>query len=78
MFRRLPAALAAVKAGNTSKKLLNVVDQIKYSLYQASEISGKVYNKIKNSRTVQYKMDTIFLDLGNSKTSDPNRLLLIY
>ena len=35
MLQRLPIALAQVKAGNTSEKLLNKIRQIIYSLYRA-------------------------------------------
>ena len=40
---------AQVKAGNTSENLLNEMRQIIYSLYQAKEITKKVYNNIMNS-----------------------------
>ena len=40
MLQRLPIALAEVKAGNTSEKLLNGIREIIYSLYQAKE---KIY-----------------------------------
>ena len=40
---------AQVKAGNTSKNLLKEMRQIIYSLYQAKEITKKVYNNIMNS-----------------------------
>ena len=43
MRRRLPMSLAQVKAGNTSENLLNEIRQIVYSLYQAKEITKKVY-----------------------------------
>ena len=49
MLQRLPVALAQVKAGNTSENLLNEIRQIIYSLYQAEEITKKVYNNIINS-----------------------------
>ena len=39
MLQRLTIALAQVKAGNTSKNLLNKFHQIKYFLYQAKEIT---------------------------------------
>ena len=39
MLQRLPIALAQVKAGNTSEKLLNGIRQTIYSLYQAKEIT---------------------------------------
>ena len=48
-LQRLPMALAQVKAGNTSKNLLNEIRQIIYSLYQEKEFTKKVYNNIMNS-----------------------------
>ena len=50
MLQRLPIALAQVKAGNTSEKLLNEIRQIIYSLYRAEGITQqKVCNNIMNS-----------------------------
>ena len=49
MLQRLPIALAQVKAGNNSKKLLNEIRQIVYSLYQSKEITKKVYNNLTKS-----------------------------
>ena len=49
MLKRLPIALAEVKAGNNSKSLLNEIRQIVYSLYRSNEITKKVYNNIINS-----------------------------
>ena len=49
MLQRLPIALAQVKAGNTYENLLNKIRQIIFSMYQAKEITKKVYNKIMNS-----------------------------
>ena len=49
MLQRLPIALAQVKAGNNSEKLLNEIRQIIYSLYQAKEITKKVYNNLMKS-----------------------------
>ena len=46
MLQRLPIALAQVKAGNTSKNLLNETCQIIYLLYRAKEITKSVYNNI--------------------------------
>ena len=45
-IQRLPIALAQVKAGNNSKKLLNEIIQIAYSLYQQKEVTKKGYNNI--------------------------------
>ena len=46
MLQRLPIALAQVKAGNNSERLLNEIRQIVYSLYQSKQVTKKVYNKI--------------------------------
>ena len=49
MLKRLPTALAQVKAGNNSESLLNEIRQALYSLYRSKEITKKVYNNIINS-----------------------------
>ena len=49
MLKRLPIALAQIKAGNNSEGLLNEIRQIVYSLYRSKEITEKVCNKIINS-----------------------------
>ena len=49
MLKRLPIALAQVKAGNNSESLLNKTRQIVYFLYQSKEITKKVYKNIINS-----------------------------
>ena len=49
MLKRLPVALAQIKAGNNSESLLNGIRQIVYSLYRSKEITKKVYNNIINS-----------------------------
>ena len=49
MLKRLPIALAQVKAGNNSESLLNEIRQIVYHLYRSKEITKKVYNNIINS-----------------------------
>ena len=48
-LKRLPIALAQIKAGNNSESLLNEIRQIVYSLYRSKEITKKVYNNIINS-----------------------------
>ena len=75
MLQRLPIAFAQVKAGNTYENLLNEIRLIIYSLYWAKEINKKVYSNIMNSIKLWNKVDTIFMNSGNSKTSDPQRLL---
>ena len=52
MLQRLPIALAQVKAGNNSERLLNEIRQIVYSLYQSKQITKKVYNNIIKSINV--------------------------
>ena len=49
MLKRLPIALAQVKAGNNSESSLNEIRQIVYSLYRSKEITKKVYNNLINS-----------------------------
>ena len=44
LVQRLPIPLAQVKAGNKSKRLLNEIRKIVYSLYQSKEITKNVYN----------------------------------
>ena len=46
MLKRLPIALAQIKAGNNSESLLNKIRQKVYSLYRSKEITKKVYNNI--------------------------------
>ena len=52
MLKRLPIALARVKASNNSESLLNEIRQIVYSLYQSKQITKKVYNNIIKSINV--------------------------
>ena len=50
MLQRLLIALVQIKAGNTSKSLLNEICKIIFFLYQAKEITKvKVYNNMMNS-----------------------------
>ena len=49
MLKRLPIALAQIKAGNNSESLLNEIRQIVYSLYGSKEITKKVSNNIISS-----------------------------
>ena len=46
MLKRLPIALAQIKAGTNSESLLNEIRQIVYSLYRSKEITKKVCNNI--------------------------------
>ena len=49
MLQRLSIAIAQVKAGNNSENLINEIRQFFYSLYQAKEITIKVYNNLMKS-----------------------------
>ena len=51
-------------------------EKIIYSLYRAKQITKKVYYNIMTSIKLSDRMDTIFVNSRNSKTSDPHRLLL--
>ena len=42
MLKRLPIALAQVKAGNNSESLLNEIRQTVYSFYQLKQITKKL------------------------------------
>ena len=46
MLKRLPIALAQIKAGNNSESLLNEIRQIAYSSYRSKEITKKVNKNI--------------------------------
>ena len=48
MLKRLPIALAQIKAGSNSEILLNEIRQIVYFLYRSKEITKIVYNNIIN------------------------------
>ena len=76
MLQKLPIALAQVKTGNTSENLLNEIRQNICSLYQAKSINKNVYDNMMSSINIQNRMNTIFMNYGNSITSDPHRLLL--
>ena len=49
MLKRLPIALAQIKAGNNSESLLNEIRQIVNYLYRSKKITKMLYNNIINS-----------------------------
>ena len=49
MLKRLPIAVAQIKAGNNSESLLNEIRQIVYYLYRSKRITKMLYNNIINS-----------------------------
>ena len=73
ILNRLPITLAQLKAGNNSEKLKNEIRQLLYSLYRSK--------KNLQSNSVKFgwrylKMETIFMNTENSKTSEPHRFKL--
>ena len=74
ILQRSPITLAQVKAGNNSKKLLNKIRQIVYSLYQSKKITKRVYNSIIKSKN--YKNGYYIMNSENSKTSERHVLIL--
>ena len=49
MLKRLPIALAQIKAGNNSESLLKEIRQIVYYLYRSKKITKMLYNNVLNS-----------------------------
>ena len=49
MLKRLPIALAQIKAGNNSESLLNEIRQIVNYLYRSKKITKMLCNNIINS-----------------------------
>ena len=76
MLQRLAIALAQLKAGNSSRSLLNEITQIVYSFYQSKQTTKKVYSNIIKSIQQHIKMDTTFMNSENSKTSKSHVLAL--
>ena len=48
MLSRLPIALAQLKAGNNSQKLINEIRQLLYSLYRSKKLTKTIYNNLIN------------------------------
>ena len=73
MLQRRSIALAQIKSSNNSKRLLNGIKQIVYSLYQSKEITKRVYNNIIKSKQRKHYVfmlgNNIFMNSKNSKTS---------
>ena len=70
MLQRLPIALTQVKAGDTSENFLNEMRQIIYSLDREEKVPKKVCSNVMNSIKLSKRMETIFMNSKNSKTSD--------
>ena len=72
MLSRLPISLAQLKTGNNCEKLKNKIRQLLCSLYR----SKKLIRQLFNLRDNYLKMETIFMNAENSKTSEPHRFKL--
>ena len=48
MLRRIPIALAQLKAVNNSENLKNEIRQLLYSLYRSKNMTKQVYNNLIN------------------------------
>ena len=70
ILHRLPIAFAQAKAANTFENLLNKIRQITYSKCREKEITKKADNTVLNSIKLLSRTDFIFMNFGNSKTSD--------
>ena len=57
MLKRLPIALAQIKADNNSESLLNEIKQIVYSLYRSKEITKKGHDII--IKSIKYNIKWI-------------------
>ena len=77
MRQILRKLFAQEKAGNIFGNLLHEIHQTIYFLFWANEITKKVYNNKLNSIQWLCKIDTIFMNLNNSKKSDLIELNLI-
>ena len=49
MLKRLPIALAQIKACNNSESLLNEIRQMVYYLYRSKKITKMLFNNVINS-----------------------------
>ena len=61
MLQKLSIAFAQLKSGNTCENLLDKTRQLIYFLYQAKEISKKVYNNVMKSIRLQHKKRILYL-----------------
>ena len=76
MLSRLPIYLAQLKPGNNSEKLKNEIRQLLYSLCKSKNlICAKNLDKNLQKFDLHYlKMETIFMNTGNSKASESQDL----
>ena len=73
MLSHLPILLAQINTGNNSKTLKNEICQILYSLHRSNNIAKKCMIDL----LMYKKMEIIFMNSKNSKTSEKNLLRLL-
>ena len=75
ILQRLPIALAQVKVGNTSE---NLSGKSYILCIKNNKLTKKYkqYNEFNKGMKMNTKMNAVFMNLENSKTSDPHRLSL--
>ena len=75
ILQRLPIALAQVKVGNTSENLSGKSYILCIKNKKLTK-KYKQYNEFNKGMKMNTKMNAVFMNLENSKTSDPHRLSL--
>ena len=73
ILSRLPISLAQLKAANNSEKLKNEIRKILYSLYKSKKLTATIYKSLIDIIQI---LETIFMNTGNSKMSEPHRFKL--
>ena len=73
MLSRLLIFLAQLNTGNNSEKLKNEIRQLLYSLYRSKKLRKNIYKSLVD---IIQNMETIFMNIKNSKTSKPQRFRL--
>ena len=76
LITRLSILLAQVKAGNNSQKLKNQIRQIACLFFV--QVKKPLKNNLKPFNQHYLKMETIFMNTKNSKTTESNRFRLYF
>ena len=77
MLQSLTIAFSQVKPGNTYENTSNKRNTSNHVFFVLrKKITTNVYNNTMNSIKLKNRMETRFMNSGNSKTSDHHRLLL--
>ena len=71
LMTRLPILLNKLQAGHNSQKFKNEIREIVYLLYRSKNLSKTIYNSLMKT----LKMETIFMNTLNSKTTESNRFI---